>query len=331
MFQSDIPNAGLGEDRGAWVTSHKWILGVDGGGTKTTAILVGEDGTFGAQESAGGASLTTVGIDAAAKIVFDLARKCCSVVSCSAEQLHAVGVGLAGAGRAVDRDELHRMLNEQGRRADFPFSKIVVEPDWRVALEGAYPVSPGVVLIAGTGSIGCARGEDKTLHRIGGWGRILDDAGSAYALGRDGLQAGLRAQEGLGDATILAEYALQHFDVASFDDLVGKVYRGAADVASFASKIFVAASQRDHIAHAILSRGAGALVEIVRALIMKIQPKRRIPVALMGGLLEKENVYSALVKERLVGTLPQVFVQKPKFPAAYGAAILAFQPFLFPQ
>lgn len=311
--------------------SYKWVLGVDGGGTKTTAILVAEDGTFGAQETAGGTSLTTVGVEAAVKTVLELARKCCATVGCSAGELHAVGIGLAGAGRAADRDEFFRTLLEWGRKNDFQFSKLLVESDWRIALEGACPVSPGIVLIAGTGSIACARSEDGSFHRVGGLGRILDDGGSAFAMGRDGLQAALRAQEGRGDATLLRDYALQHFEVSSFDDLVGKVYHGGADVASFSSKVFVAASQRDPVAHAILFRGAGELVELVRTLIMKLQPKRRMPVAMMGGLLEKENVYSAMVKERLIATLPHILVQKPKFPPAYGAAILAFQPFTFPQ
>lgn len=308
-----------------------WVLGVDGGGTKTTAILVGEDGTFGAQETAAGSSLTTLAIEAATKIVLDLAKKCCTAAGGAAADIHAVGIGLAGAGRAPERDEFHRTMVESATKNGFSFSNLIVESDWRVALEGAFPVSPGIVLIAGTGSIACVRSEDRSLHRIGGWGRILDDGGSAYALGRDGLQAVLRAQEGRGEATILSEYALQHFSVTSLDDLVRKVYGGQADVASFASKVSVAATQRDAAASAIISRGAGELVDLVGTLMKKLQPKRRMPVAMMGGLLDQENLYSTMVKERLTAALPGILVQKPKFPPAYGAAILALQPFMSPR
>lgn len=316
---------------GALVESTKWILGIDGGGTKTSAILVAQDGTLGVQESSSAMSLTTVGIEKAAEVAFDLVKRCCAKVSCGHEQLYAVGVGIAGGGRIEDRDEFHRVFLELSQKENFPFSKVIVEPDWRVALEGAYPTSPGIVLISGTGSIACARVEDGSLHRVGGWGRVLGDEGSAYMLGRDGLNAAIRAHEGRGDKTSLLQYALQHFEVSSIEELVRKVYRHNADIASFASKVLVAETQRDHVAHSILFRGAGEMVELVRTLIVKVQPKRRIPVALMGGLLDKENAYSKMVKERLLNNLPQILIQKPKFPADFGAAILAFQPFTFPQ
>jgi N-acetylglucosamine kinase-like BadF-type ATPase len=311
--------------------STKWILGIDGGGTKTTAILVAQDGTLGAQEKTGATSLTLLGVDRVVEVVFDLVKQCCAKVSCVPQQLHAVGIGLAGAGRAEDRDEVRRSLVSLGRKNHFPFSKVIVESDWRVALEGAFPTTPGIVLIAGTGSIACAKDENDALHRAGGWGRLLGDEGSAYELGREGLNAVLRAYEGRGGKTLLQQYAFEHFEVASIDELVSKIYRHTTDIASFASKILLAEKQRDHIAHTILFRGAGELVELVRTIIMKIKPKRRMPVALSGGLLEQDNTYSTMVKDRLKNTLPQILLQRPKFSADYGAAILAFHPFTFPQ
>jgi N-acetylglucosamine kinase-like BadF-type ATPase len=76
-----------------------------------------------------------------------------------------------------------------------------------------------------------------------------------------------------------------------------------------------------------LSRGVTELVELVRALIARIQPKRKIAVALMGGLLEKENPYSTMMRERLQSSIPNILILKPKFPPAYGATLLALQPF----
>lgn len=304
-----------------------WILGVDGGGTKTTGVLVAEDGTFGAQETAGGSSLTTYGIDRAVETVFDILKKCCTLASCAPEQLSAVGIGLAGAGREVDRSEFHKKFVDHSERNGFPVSQVIVETDWRIALEAAFPTGSGIVVIAGTGSIACARAEDGTFHRVGGEGRLLGDKGSGYAISQDGLSEVIRSHEGRGEKTVLLEYALQHFEVPSVDDLKARIHREDVDIASFASKILAGARQKDKVALDVLSRGVGELVELVKALIARIQPKRKIAVALMGGLLERENAYSTMLREELQASIPNLLILKPKFPAAYGATILALQPF----
>ncbi len=309
---------------------QQWVLGIDGGGTKTTAILVARDGTLGAGETSGPSNLATMGVDHVARLLVDLVKKCCQKGSCVAQDLHAVGIGLAGAGRRADRAELRRQVIELSKNEGFPIHELVVESDWRIALEAAFAGGSGIVLIAGTGSIACAKAQDGSLHRTGGWGRVLGDEGSGFAIGRSGLGAVLRAYDGRGPLTMLSELALQHFSVSSIEELVGKIYREQADVATFVPKVFQAASKKDNVAQGILTHGAGELVDLVRVLMEKIQPKRKFPVALMGGLLEKDNVYSTMVKETITTTVSRVVVQKPQFPAVYGAAILAFRPFMHP-
>jgi len=304
-----------------------WILGVDGGGTKTTGVLVAEDGTFGAQETAGGSSLTAYGIDRAVVTVFDVLKKCCTLAACAPDQLAAVSIGLAGAGREEDRSEFQKKFVDYSQKNGFPLSQVIVETDWRIALEAAFPAGSGIVVIAGTGSIACARAEDGTFHRVGGEGKLLGDKGSGYAISLDGLNAAVRSHEGREEKTLLLDYALQHFEVSTVDDLKVKIHREETDIASFGSKILVAARQRDKVALDVLSRGAAELVELVKALITRIQPKRKIAVALMGGLLEKENAYSTMLRNQLQSSIPNLLILKPKFPAAYGATLLALQPF----
>ena len=309
------------------MTSAKWILGVDGGGTKTTGVLVAEDGTLGAQETSGGSSLTTYGIAKAVERVFEVLKKCCTAASCTPDQLSSVGIGLAGAGRAEDREEFQRDFTDYCQRNGFHLSQVIVETDWRIALEAAFPTGSGIVVIAGTGSIACARARDGTFHRVGGEGKLLGDKGSGYAISQDGLNAAIRSHEGREEKTLLLEYALQHFEVSSVDDLKVKIHSEDTDIASFASKILVAARQKDTVALDVLSRGVTELVDLVKALIAKIQPKHKIAIAFMGGLLEKENVYTTMLREQLQASIPNLLMLKPKFPAAYGATILALQPF----
>jgi len=310
------------------VTDYKrFVIGVDGGGTKSHAILVALDGTVIAESRGGPTNLQTAGIQAAVKTIFELISDCCKQASCPSDALESIVLGLAGAGRVLDRTELHNTLSDLSLKKKFPLKNIIVETDARIALEAAFAASPGVVLIAGTGSIALYRTEDGKILRAGGWGSILGDEGSGFAISRDALNAVMRQYDGRGEKTILTKKALSHFNVTSVEDVISKIYHDREDVSAFCPKVLEAVMERDHIAHNILVKNAGELVELVRVLTMQVRPKKKLPVCMMGGLLESENEYSKLVKEKIVRSLPHVVVQKPKFPAPYGAAILGLNAF----
>lgn len=100
-------------------------------------------------------------------------------------------------------------------------------------------------------------------------------------------------------------------------------------MASFFAKVLKAEEERDHVAHGVLFRGATDLADLVRVLTMKVQPKRKLPVSLLSEILETENLYSKMVREKILSSLPQVVIQKPKFPPPFGAVILVLHPFEF--
>mgnify|MGYP001558608385 CR=1 FL=1 len=287
------------------------------------------NGTLVAEANGGPSDLSTLNPERAAKIILDLARQCCRKASCRSSDLHAVVVGLAGAASEVDRARFQNQLLQLSLNKAFPLTSVIVETDLRIALEAAFASGPGVILVVGAGSTACAKGEDGKIYQVGGWGRILGDEGGQYALSREALNAALRAHEGRGARTLLLKYVLEHFAVPSVEDLGVKVNRGQADVASFFPMLLRAQQEGDHIAHGILFRGAGELADLVRVLTMRIQPRRKLAVSLLGELLDNENVYSKMVREKIINSLPQVVVQKPKFPPAFGAVIMALQPFEF--
>jgi N-acetylglucosamine kinase len=307
----------------------RWILGVDGGGTKTNAVLLSHEGDLAAEAAAGPSNVQLVGNGEAARIVIQLARECCAKVGCRLTDLQAVGIGLAGLGRETDRAQFRERLLAADRRPKVLPSNLLIETDVRAALEGALPTCSGIVLIAGTGSIAMARNDDGSVLRVGGWGRALGDEGSGFAIAREAIRFALRMHEHRGEATSLLQSVQEHFGVTSVEEVVSIVQCGTADVAALAPSVIDAAKSGDRIAHSILFEAAGELAELVRALVLRVRPKRKVPVVLMGGMLEAESAYSKIVKERVARSLPQVVVQKPKFPPAYGAAILAFRPFEF--
>lgn len=305
----------------------RYVIGIDGGGTKTHALIVGLDGAVVAECTGGPTNIGSVGITQAAQILYDLIHDCCLKAECAAPALQNVVLGIAGAGRPQARAELAEKLTAIGNKKKFPLRQLVIESDARIALEAAFAGGPGIVLIAGTGSIALYRTEDGKILRSGGWGALLGDEGSGFAIGRDGLNAALRQHDGRGEKTLLTKKALEHFAIAGIEEMVTKVYQDKADIAAFAPKVLDASFERDRIAHLILVKNSTELVEHVRVLTMLTRPHRRLPVSLMGGLLGSENVYQKLVKEKIVGSLPNVVVQQPKFPAAFGAAIIGLNAF----
>jgi N-acetylglucosamine kinase-like BadF-type ATPase len=306
---------------------RRYLLGIDGGGSKTHAILVTLDGTVITESFGGPSNLQKLGVDKAADALFDTISECCKNANCTPEEVQSVVVGAAGAGRAADKTALADRLVAIGNRKKFPLKTITIESDARIALEAAFAGGPGIVLIAGTGSIAIYRTEEGQIMRAGGWGDILGDEGSGFAIARDALNAVMRQHDGRSEKTVLTKKALEHFSVEQVDQLISKIYNNNADIPAFAPAVFEACNERDRVAYGVLVKNSNELVELVRVLVMQVRPKKKLPVSMMGGLFESENVYSKMVKEKIVHALPHVVIQNPKFSAAFGAAILGLSAF----
>ena len=305
----------------------RFVVGIDGGGTKTDALIVALDGTIIGECRGGPTNLQTVGIHRSAEVLFALIAECCGKAGCSPEALQNIVLGIAGAGRGSDRAELVNAILEAGSKKKIPLKNILVETDARIALEAALAGKPGIVVIAGTGSIALYRTDSGNILRAGGWGTILGDEGGGYAIARDALNAVMRQHDGRTEKTLLTAKALQHFGAASPDELISKIYHDRAELASFAPSVLDAVVERDRIAHNVIVKNANELVELARVLTMQSRPKTKLPVVPMGSLLETDNVYANMVKEKIARSLPQVVIQRPKFPVAFGAAILGLNAF----
>ncbi|MDI6767000.1 MAG: BadF/BadG/BcrA/BcrD ATPase family protein, partial [Bacteroidota bacterium] len=175
---------------------RRYVIGIDGGGTKTNALIVGQDGTVFAECNAGPTQIQTFGVKLVAASLFDLIRECCKKIDCKPENLQSIIMGIAGAGRSSDRVDLTDTLLSLSLKKKFPLKNITVETDAWIALEAAFAGGAGVVVIAGTGSIALYRTEDGKLLRAGGWGNILGDEGSGYAVARDALNLVMRQFDG---------------------------------------------------------------------------------------------------------------------------------------
>lgn len=306
----------------AMVKKNRYVVGVDGGGTKTAAIIADFDGNIRGEVKGPPSNFQTIGEEKASAVLFDLVQKCRRQAGCEASDIACILAGLTGAGRPSDQKRMEKAFRSISRKKRTSFKRIRVESDARVALEGAFKGKPGIILIAGTGSITFGKDEKGNIHRAGGWGRTIGDEGGGYAIGRDGLNAVTRELDRRGKSTSLTELVAEQFGLKDQESIIAAVYRRGFDLASLAPVVIEAASRLDSVCAEIVDRAATELTNHVRAIAAKMEGMS-IPLAFIGSLLSGENALTKAVTQRIATALPQISVGQPLSPPAYGAVLMA--------
>jgi glucosamine kinase len=277
------------------------VVGVDGGGSHTRAMVADEHGTtIGTAE--GGPSAVRPG---------EIERSAAVIAAVVADALAATGisqvpgvlcVGVAGVGRDAERDELQRALTARALADD-----VIVQPDAIVALDDAFGDGAGVLLVAGTGSIAYGRGPTGVLARVGGWGPVCGDEGGGAWIGRRALSVVTAAVDGREPATALVGVIVTAAEVRAPDDLIPWAARATpADLASLAPAVLRCADSGDRRAMAIVSFASEELVLHLLALARRlfVDERAAVPVAFAGGLLRRGSPLRARVEQRLKSAVP---------------------------
>ena len=231
-----------------------FVLGIDAGGTKTVCQLADETGEVLAEARRGGANLQAAGELEVEKVLHDVMEEAIGdhdVVPA------AICLGIAGVDRPDDARVVRGLMKRIGYKA-----RVLVVNDALIALEAGAPEMPGVVVIAGTGSIAYGRNERGQAARAGGWGYMLGDEGSGYWIGRAALRAVLREADRRGPATQLTGLLLNYYGVPRPQDLIAQVYHGTlrpSAIASLAQCVQGAFSDGDGVAIGILRSAADQL------------------------------------------------------------------------
>jgi glucosamine kinase len=294
--------------------STRYFAGADGGGTKTTVALADEHGRVLARTEGPAGLVDPRDPEAAARVVAGLVHE----ARAEAGMNHlpaALVAGLAGVGNPAERERVRAAL-EALEAAEL----VRVVGDGEVALEGALGGGAGVLLVAGTGSIAYGRAEDGRVERCGGWGMVVGDEGSGYALGRSGLAAALRAADGRGPATSLLEEMVRATRVA--DPRGIPPWAGRADkreIAALSRTVLSAAEAGDAVALAVARGEARELGQHARALADRLGPwSGAVAVVFHGGVL-RSPFYARLVTEALAGNGHEFSVRAPVADAVSGA------------
>src|SRR6187200_2993055 len=230
------------------------VLGIDAGGTKTVCQLADGLGNVIAEARSTGANLQAVGELQVEKVLHEVMEE---AIADHDVRPDAICLGIAG----VDRPDDARVVREIMKRIGYK-ARVLVVNDALVALEAGAPEQPGVVVIAGTGSIAYGRNGQNQAARAGGWGYMLGDEGSGYWIGRAALRAVLREADRRGPATQLTGLLLHYYGVARAQDLIAQVYHGnlrPAAIAALAQCVQGAFSDGDGVAIGILRSAADQL------------------------------------------------------------------------
>lgn len=297
------------------------VAGVDGGATKTRAVLVDERGHVLGTGEGGPSNYDNIGIDAASMHLHDALWSAFAAAGVATKRVDAIMLGMAGV---VSRADRKRIADAVSAFDMVPDGGILVDHDIRIALAGGLGGREGVVLIAGTGSSSYGRRDDGRTHRTG-WGYLMDDAGSAYWLGLRALIATVRAWDGRGSRTILEDSVRRHLGFSDIDDIMHIVYHDRPDVshiAGLAPLVVTAAERGDAVADNILKAGAHELARMIAAVATALE-FREFAVTMTGGMMESVPAYRDRVSSSLRTMMPDALVRDPLLPPLLGAALLA--------
>lgn len=300
----------------------KYLIGMDGGGTKTKCILT-DLNLQPIYETIGGPSnFLVIGTETVSETILNLINDCTSSQNILSDDIQAIVLGTTGGGRRNDAELLEKQIFNQAKQNNITINKFRVESDARIALEGAFSGKPGSILIAGTGSIMFGKDEEGKIHRVGGFGRYIGDEGSGYRIGRKGLNAVARAYDGRAKYTKIADLLEQEFSISSAEELITEVYRNNFNIASVAPLVFDAAESGDKIAQRILENEANELLLHISAMKEKLKVQI-LKVSLIGSLLTTPNYFSYLFNEMVVRKFNDIQIKEAEHSPEYGAALMA--------
>jgi len=296
-----------------------YVLGVDGGGTWTRSVVMRTDGIIIGVGRAGPSNPITLGAEESLTNIIESVENAGKTSGIMNFQISVLG--LAGASRSRLGDE---MLSR------FPafFGDAHIVSDARSALAGSTGCKPGVVVIAGTGSIAYGVNETGVEASAGGWGWRLGDEGSGYTIGNAAVIAALRAFDQSGPDTVLKEMVLNHLGLDAVEKVIDWTYDPQREPRHFASLVPLvkkAEKQGDKVAAKIMMDAGAQLGMVTQAVIKRLGLMGDFPVACSGGVFKQPNRYNLTFEEAVRKVAPRCNFIKPLFSPTVGSAFLALQ------
>ncbi|HWZ83096.1 MAG TPA: BadF/BadG/BcrA/BcrD ATPase family protein [Terriglobales bacterium] len=294
-----------------------YYLGIDGGGTKTRCALGDETKTL-ATAVTGGSNVIRLGEATARESLHASVLEACATAKVRPDQIHRVCIGAAGAARPEIASKIKNILAEVTPAA------IEVVGDMVIALEAAFGTGPGVIVVAGTGSIVYGRDASGRTARAGGWGFAISDEGSGHWIGKQAVSAILRARDS-GQETALASLILQAWSLHDLVDLVEAANATPPpDFPRLFPVVMKAAAERDSMARGLLADAGSQLAGLTAKVVTGLMPNSpHAPVAMTGSVFRQSAEVRQVFYNCLHARFPGIVVRNELVEPVDGALALA--------
>ncbi|MFN6963138.1 MAG: N-acetylglucosamine kinase [Pyrinomonadaceae bacterium] len=299
-------------------------LGVDGGGTKTTACLMNAAREVIAEGTAGPSNPLRVGVETAVSNIAKAIELACDECDIARFDFVAATLGLAG----VRRQDIRERVRESFVRR-LGVRRTTVVTDAEIALFGTTLGKAGLVVIAGTGSVCLGKNDAGELAISGGWGPLAGDEGGGVGIAQAALHQIAKASDGRGVPTSLSERASEYFRASTPENLIVAIYSPQVDnsrIAGFARHVVEAARDGDAVAIDILADAGRELGVAACAVIKKLDlTRRKIPIGCVGSIFKAGELITRPMTETIHAVAPKAFLTEPQMPPAHAAALMALK------
>ncbi len=298
-----------------------YYLGIDGGGTRTRAVLVDARGRVLGEGEAGPSNYHNVGAQAASRALRAAAEAAWAGAGRPFAPASAAFLGCAGIKATVDIVRLTALAETAGLA---PAGLITVANDLHNALAGGLAGQPGIALIAGTGTNCLGRDASGATFMCGGWGWVIDDEGGAVGLALAALRIAARSSDGRAPATALLPATLAYFGLSEANELLARLYAPPIpleQLAPFAEVVTRLAAEGDAAAATVLDRGAAALAALVAGATAKLAFPEGPAVVLLGGCGRSDVAYRRRIEAAIRAAVPRAVITEPVYAPHHGAAL----------
>ncbi len=302
----------------------KYVIGIDGGGTKSVINIADLNGKIISRGLGGPTNIKSASLDEVHTVLKELMENAVSKSGLLIDDCASVCIGTAGVHELKGESDVAALIKSIGIKGN-----VIVTNDAEIVLAAESKDVEGVVLIAGTGSIAYGIDRYRKRYRSGGWGHILGDEGSGYYIGLEGIKAALKCYDGREPYTELLPMLEQEMGVLNVEGMVDRIYKKdlkKSEIAYYSKTVNKAFENGDKKAEEILQNSSSELFMLVDAVIKAMKYENvSTTVVVNGSVIVKNNFifnsFTNLAKDKY----PLINIKKLSKEAAYGASRIALK------
>jgi N-acetylglucosamine kinase-like BadF-type ATPase len=298
------------------------VIGVDGGGTKTTAAVVGDDLHILGAGTSGPSNYRSADRESSSRNIVDAVTQALCVAKIPLERIDAICMCLAGFDTELDLPVPQCAITLLGYGG-----AVILENDVVGAWASATDGGPGIVAIAGTGATALGMNADGAFWRVDGWDYLLGDAGSGYRIGLTAIHEAMKMLDGRRQPTRLLDKLATFYDVdgaLAMRRLADSGGLGKLRIADFARCVAESADEGDHVAQDILRQAASEIANDIETIVSQLAMKETaFPIGVVGSVFKSTPWVLDPLRMAIQCIAPQATLETPRHSPEVGAAIVA--------